>query len=190
MEEKPVREWDDIIPEEQRRKIEEEEKQREMEDIFMLPRSRSSNKRVSSLLAHCEHLDLLPARCSLGVWSVSRLRPTTATATWAPSSSIAPQAPRARRRTAKTTRSQRREADHELARTMWRASLIQRYAGSSRRTRSLDLLWSGENFQSFSFVSCRLSLTAQTRCRALKRRLCVQAGSHRQRLGAGGQIHR
>uniref|UniRef100_A0AAQ5XRI9 DNA helicase n=1 Tax=Amphiprion ocellaris TaxID=80972 RepID=A0AAQ5XRI9_AMPOC len=44
-EEKPIREWDDIIPEEQRRKIEEEEKQREMEDIFMLPRSRSSNKR-------------------------------------------------------------------------------------------------------------------------------------------------
>lgn len=47
-EEKTIREWDDIIPEEQRRKIEEEEKQREMEDIFMLPRSRSSNKRVSS----------------------------------------------------------------------------------------------------------------------------------------------
>uniref|UniRef100_A0A3Q1HJM0 DNA helicase n=1 Tax=Anabas testudineus TaxID=64144 RepID=A0A3Q1HJM0_ANATE len=45
-EERPIREWDDIIPEEQRRKIEEEEKQREMEDIFMLPRSRSSNKRV------------------------------------------------------------------------------------------------------------------------------------------------
>uniref|UniRef100_A0A672GXP1 Uncharacterized protein n=1 Tax=Salarias fasciatus TaxID=181472 RepID=A0A672GXP1_SALFA len=47
-EEKPVREWDDIIPEEQRRKIEEEEKQREMEDIFMLPRSRSSNKRAQA----------------------------------------------------------------------------------------------------------------------------------------------
>ncbi|KAK5928070.1 hypothetical protein CgunFtcFv8_013162 [Champsocephalus gunnari] len=44
--EKPGREWDDIIPEEQRRKIEEEEKQREMDDIFMLPRSRSSNKRA------------------------------------------------------------------------------------------------------------------------------------------------
>lgn len=44
-EDKPRREWDDIIPEEQRRKIEEEEKQREM-DLFMLPRSRSSNKRV------------------------------------------------------------------------------------------------------------------------------------------------
>ncbi|XP_060891211.1 chromodomain-helicase-DNA-binding protein 2 isoform X2 [Labrus mixtus] len=43
-----IREWDDIIPEEQRRKIEEEEKQREMEDIFMLPRSRSSNKRAQA----------------------------------------------------------------------------------------------------------------------------------------------
>uniref|UniRef100_A0A3Q1ESD3 Chromodomain helicase DNA binding protein 2 n=1 Tax=Acanthochromis polyacanthus TaxID=80966 RepID=A0A3Q1ESD3_9TELE len=47
-EEKPIREWDNIIPEEQRRKIEEEEKQREMEDIFMLPRSRSSNKRAQA----------------------------------------------------------------------------------------------------------------------------------------------
>lgn len=46
LEERSIREWDNIIPEEQRRKIEEEEKQREMEDIFMLPRSRSSNKRV------------------------------------------------------------------------------------------------------------------------------------------------
>lgn len=59
LEEKMVREWDDIIPEEQRRKIEEEEKQREMEDIFMLPRSRSSNKRVSSRLAHREHSELV-----------------------------------------------------------------------------------------------------------------------------------
>ncbi|KAM9854675.1 chromodomain-helicase-DNA-binding protein 2 isoform 2-T3 [Aulostomus maculatus] len=46
-EEKTVREWDDIIPEEQRRKIEEEEKQREM-DLFMLPRSRSSIKRAQA----------------------------------------------------------------------------------------------------------------------------------------------
>lgn len=61
LEEKPVREWDDIIPEEQRRKIEEEEKQREMEDIFMLPRSRSSNKRVSGCFAHCERSRLLSA---------------------------------------------------------------------------------------------------------------------------------
>uniref|UniRef100_A0A8D3BXA4 Chromodomain helicase DNA binding protein 2 n=1 Tax=Scophthalmus maximus TaxID=52904 RepID=A0A8D3BXA4_SCOMX len=48
LEEKHIREWDDIIPGEQRRKIEEEEKQREMEDIFMLPRSRSSNKRAQA----------------------------------------------------------------------------------------------------------------------------------------------
>lgn len=54
-EEKPVREWDDIIPEEQRRKIEEEEKQREMEDIFMLPRSRSSNKRVNRIRTRSQH---------------------------------------------------------------------------------------------------------------------------------------
>uniref|UniRef100_A0A665UVZ9 Uncharacterized protein n=1 Tax=Echeneis naucrates TaxID=173247 RepID=A0A665UVZ9_ECHNA len=49
-EDKPIRDWDDIIPEEQRRKIEEEEKQREMEDIFMLPRSRSSNKRYHLMM--------------------------------------------------------------------------------------------------------------------------------------------
>ncbi|KAG9332116.1 hypothetical protein JZ751_015834 [Albula glossodonta] len=41
----PVRDWDDIIPEDQRRRLEEEEKQKEMEDIYMLPRSRSSNKK-------------------------------------------------------------------------------------------------------------------------------------------------
>uniref|UniRef100_A0AAR2JC09 DNA helicase n=1 Tax=Pygocentrus nattereri TaxID=42514 RepID=A0AAR2JC09_PYGNA len=45
LEEKPVRDWDDIIPEDQRRRVEEEEKKKEMEDIYMLPRSRSSNKR-------------------------------------------------------------------------------------------------------------------------------------------------
>lgn len=58
LEGRSVREWDDIIPEEQRRKIEEEAKQREMEDIFMLPRSRSSNKRVREeerwLFSHLE----------------------------------------------------------------------------------------------------------------------------------------
>ncbi|KAJ8417551.1 hypothetical protein AAFF_G00223940 [Aldrovandia affinis] len=41
-----IRDWDDIIPEEQRRKLEEEAKQKEMEDIYMLPRSRSSNKKA------------------------------------------------------------------------------------------------------------------------------------------------
>ncbi|XP_051953606.1 chromodomain-helicase-DNA-binding protein 2-like isoform X1 [Xyrauchen texanus] len=48
LEEKPVRDWDDIIPEDQRRKMEEEQKQKEMEDIYMLPRSRSSNKRAQA----------------------------------------------------------------------------------------------------------------------------------------------
>lgn len=47
MVERTVPDWDDIIPEDQRRKLEEEQKQKEMEDIYMLPRSRSSNKRVS-----------------------------------------------------------------------------------------------------------------------------------------------
>uniref|UniRef100_A0A8C2BVI7 Chromodomain helicase DNA binding protein 2 n=1 Tax=Cyprinus carpio TaxID=7962 RepID=A0A8C2BVI7_CYPCA len=47
LEEKPIRDWDEIIPEEQRRKVEEEQKQKEMEDICMLPRSRSK-KRVRS----------------------------------------------------------------------------------------------------------------------------------------------
>ncbi|CAB1415655.1 unnamed protein product, partial [Pleuronectes platessa] len=46
LDDKTISEWDNIIPAEQRRKIEEEEKQREMDDIFMLPRSRSSNKRA------------------------------------------------------------------------------------------------------------------------------------------------
>ncbi|XP_046720442.1 chromodomain-helicase-DNA-binding protein 2 isoform X4 [Silurus meridionalis] len=46
LEEKPVRNWDEIIPDDQRRRVEEEEKQKEMEDIYMLPRSRSSNKRA------------------------------------------------------------------------------------------------------------------------------------------------
>uniref|UniRef100_A0A672M8E3 Chromodomain-helicase-DNA-binding protein 2-like n=1 Tax=Sinocyclocheilus grahami TaxID=75366 RepID=A0A672M8E3_SINGR len=44
LEEKPIRDWDDIIPEEQRRKVEEEQKQKEMEDIYMLPRSRSKKR--------------------------------------------------------------------------------------------------------------------------------------------------
>uniref|UniRef100_A0A8C1G3G1 Chromodomain helicase DNA binding protein 2 n=1 Tax=Cyprinus carpio TaxID=7962 RepID=A0A8C1G3G1_CYPCA len=44
LEEKPIRDWDEIIPEEQRRKVEEEQKQKEMEDIYMLPRSRSKKR--------------------------------------------------------------------------------------------------------------------------------------------------
>lgn len=45
LDERPSRDWDDIIPEDQRRQVEEEEKLKEME-IYMLPRSRSTNKRV------------------------------------------------------------------------------------------------------------------------------------------------
>ncbi|XP_077050518.1 chromodomain-helicase-DNA-binding protein 2 isoform X2 [Siphateles boraxobius] len=48
LEERAVRDWDDIIPEDQRKKVEEEQKQKEMEDIYMLPRSRSSNKRAQA----------------------------------------------------------------------------------------------------------------------------------------------
>uniref|UniRef100_A0A7N8Y0V2 Chromodomain helicase DNA binding protein 2 n=1 Tax=Mastacembelus armatus TaxID=205130 RepID=A0A7N8Y0V2_9TELE len=54
-EEKSARDWEEIIPEDQRRKVEEEAKQREMEDIFMLPRSRSSNKRVRGDVAGSCH---------------------------------------------------------------------------------------------------------------------------------------
>uniref|UniRef100_A0A8C7KHD1 Chromodomain helicase DNA binding protein 2 n=1 Tax=Oncorhynchus kisutch TaxID=8019 RepID=A0A8C7KHD1_ONCKI len=52
--ERTVPDWDDIIPEDQRRKLEEEQKQKEMEDIYMLPRSRSSNKRVNNILSCSE----------------------------------------------------------------------------------------------------------------------------------------
>ncbi|PIO35520.1 hypothetical protein AB205_0206790 [Aquarana catesbeiana] len=38
--------WDNIIPEDQRKKIEEEERQKELEEIYMLPRIRSLNKKV------------------------------------------------------------------------------------------------------------------------------------------------
>lgn len=39
--------WDDIIPEEQRRRLEEEERQKELEEIYMLPRMRNCAKQVS-----------------------------------------------------------------------------------------------------------------------------------------------
>lgn len=59
LEEKPARDWQEIIPEDQRRRVEEQEKQKEMEDIYMLPRSRSSNKRVwSGLLNMTEHVGI------------------------------------------------------------------------------------------------------------------------------------
>ncbi|XP_059917236.1 chromodomain-helicase-DNA-binding protein 2 isoform X1 [Gadus macrocephalus] len=48
LQDKNIRDWDDIIPEDQRRKLEEEERRREMDDIFLLPRSRSSTKRAKA----------------------------------------------------------------------------------------------------------------------------------------------
>uniref|UniRef100_A0A8C6XQU6 Chromodomain helicase DNA binding protein 2 n=1 Tax=Naja naja TaxID=35670 RepID=A0A8C6XQU6_NAJNA len=43
---KTQKEWENIIPEEQRKKVEEEERQKELEEIYMLPRIRSSAKKV------------------------------------------------------------------------------------------------------------------------------------------------
>ncbi|XP_077329202.1 chromodomain-helicase-DNA-binding protein 2 isoform X2 [Lithobates pipiens] len=40
--------WDNIIPEDQRKKIEEEERQKELEEIYMLPRIRSLNKKAQA----------------------------------------------------------------------------------------------------------------------------------------------
>lgn len=39
--------WDDIIPEEQRRRLEEEERQKELAEIYLLPRMRKCAKQVS-----------------------------------------------------------------------------------------------------------------------------------------------
>ncbi|XP_052437829.1 chromodomain-helicase-DNA-binding protein 2 isoform X5 [Carassius gibelio] len=61
LEEKPIRDWDDIIPEEQRRKVEEEQKQKEMEDIYMLPRSRSKKRDTHGAVLSCRG-----ARCGVG----------------------------------------------------------------------------------------------------------------------------
>ncbi|XP_006027753.1 chromodomain-helicase-DNA-binding protein 2 isoform X3 [Alligator sinensis] len=48
LDEKSQRDWDDIIPEEQRKKVEEEERQKELEEIYMLPRIRSSTKKAQT----------------------------------------------------------------------------------------------------------------------------------------------
>ncbi|KAF3702432.1 Chromodomain-helicase-DNA-binding protein 1 [Channa argus] len=45
--ERSQRSWDDIIPEEHRRRMEEEERQRELEEIYMLPRMRNCAKQIS-----------------------------------------------------------------------------------------------------------------------------------------------
>uniref|UniRef100_A0A674I922 Chromodomain helicase DNA binding protein 2 n=1 Tax=Terrapene triunguis TaxID=2587831 RepID=A0A674I922_9SAUR len=47
LDERSQRDWDDIIPEEQRKKVEEEERQKELEEIYMLPRIRSSTKKAN-----------------------------------------------------------------------------------------------------------------------------------------------
>lgn len=41
------RNWEEIIPEVQRRRLEEEERQKELEEIYMLPRMRNCAKQVS-----------------------------------------------------------------------------------------------------------------------------------------------
>ncbi|XP_066211753.1 chromodomain-helicase-DNA-binding protein 2 isoform X1 [Saccopteryx leptura] len=48
LEERPHRDWDEIIPEEQRKRVEEEERQKELEEIYMLPRIRSSTKKAQT----------------------------------------------------------------------------------------------------------------------------------------------
>lgn len=40
------RNWEEIIPEVQRRRLEEEERQKELEEIYMLPRMRNCAKQV------------------------------------------------------------------------------------------------------------------------------------------------
>lgn len=41
--------WEEIIPEDQRRRLEEEERQKELEEIYMLPRMRNCAKQVTFL---------------------------------------------------------------------------------------------------------------------------------------------
>ncbi|XP_019582251.2 chromodomain-helicase-DNA-binding protein 2 isoform X10 [Rhinolophus sinicus] len=48
LEERPHKDWDEIIPEEQRKRVEEEERQKELEEIYMLPRIRSSTKKAQT----------------------------------------------------------------------------------------------------------------------------------------------
>uniref|UniRef100_A0A8C2UHI4 Chromodomain helicase DNA binding protein 2 n=1 Tax=Coturnix japonica TaxID=93934 RepID=A0A8C2UHI4_COTJA len=54
LDERPQKDWDDIIPEEQRKKVEEEERQKELEEIYMLPRIRSSTKKVQHISKNAE----------------------------------------------------------------------------------------------------------------------------------------
>ncbi|KAM3600085.1 uncharacterized protein V6R79_017148 [Siganus canaliculatus] len=45
--ERSQRSWDDIIPEDQRRRMEEEERQKELEEMYLLPRMRNCAKQIS-----------------------------------------------------------------------------------------------------------------------------------------------
>uniref|UniRef100_A0A663EFX2 Chromodomain helicase DNA binding protein 2 n=1 Tax=Aquila chrysaetos chrysaetos TaxID=223781 RepID=A0A663EFX2_AQUCH len=54
LDERSQKDWDDIIPEEQRKKVEEEERQKELEEIYMLPRIRSSTKKVRPISRNAE----------------------------------------------------------------------------------------------------------------------------------------
>uniref|UniRef100_A0A8C4JFK2 Chromodomain helicase DNA binding protein 2 n=1 Tax=Dromaius novaehollandiae TaxID=8790 RepID=A0A8C4JFK2_DRONO len=54
LDERSQKDWDDIIPEEQRKKVEEEERQKELEEIYMLPRIRSSTKKVQPISRNAE----------------------------------------------------------------------------------------------------------------------------------------
>ncbi|KAK9967910.1 hypothetical protein ABG768_002273 [Culter alburnus] len=45
--ERNVKNWDDIIPEEQRRRLEEEERQKELAEIYLLPRMRKCAKQIN-----------------------------------------------------------------------------------------------------------------------------------------------
>lgn len=48
LENQAQKDWDDIIPEDQRKKVEDEARQKELEEIYMLPRIRSLNKKAQA----------------------------------------------------------------------------------------------------------------------------------------------
>ncbi|XP_075063814.1 chromodomain-helicase-DNA-binding protein 2 isoform X2 [Mixophyes fleayi] len=48
LEDRAQKEWDDIIPEGQRKKLEDEARQKELEEIYMLPRIRSLNRKAQA----------------------------------------------------------------------------------------------------------------------------------------------
>uniref|UniRef100_A0A8C3UHH2 DNA helicase n=1 Tax=Catharus ustulatus TaxID=91951 RepID=A0A8C3UHH2_CATUS len=82
LDERSQKDWDDIIPEEQRKKVEEEERQKELEEIYMLPRIRKAGgeswQRECSGEASLpsEHLSLLQS------WLGIKHRGSTVTSCW------------------------------------------------------------------------------------------------------------